>query len=79
MFRSGRERVNIFALDETGITIAGMQAFMFIAYEPFERRILGLHFSWTANSIAVEGFLKALARKYGRDQLWTEMEPNGTP
>lgn len=36
MFRLGRERVSIFAIYETGITIAGMQAFMFLAYEPFE-------------------------------------------
>ncbi len=35
-----RERVKIFAVNETGITIAGMQAFLFIAYEPFEDRIL---------------------------------------
>jgi putative transposase len=72
MFRLRRERVNIFAIDETGITIAGMQAFMFIAYEPFENRILGLHFSWTANSISVEGFLKNLVRRYGRHPVWTD-------
>jgi putative transposase len=72
MFRLGRERVSIFAIDETGITIAGMQAFMFIAYEPFEDRILGLHFSWTANSISVEIFLKDLIKKYGKHPVWTD-------
>lgn len=72
MFRLGRERVNIFAIDETRITIAGMSAFLFIAYEPFEGRILGLHFSWTPNSIAVEMFLRDLCRKYGRHPVWTD-------
>jgi putative transposase len=72
MFRLGRERVSIFAIDETGITIAGMQAFMFVAYEPFEDRILGLYFSWTANSISVEMFLNDLIKKYGRHPVWTD-------
>ncbi len=58
LFRLGRERVKIFAVDETAITIAGMSAFLFIAYEPFEDRILGLHFAWTANSISVEMFIQ---------------------
>lgn len=35
MFRFGREHGKIFAVDETG-----MQAFLFIAYEQFEDRIL---------------------------------------
>jgi hypothetical protein len=39
LFRLGREeRVNVFAVDETTVTIAGMQAsFLFIAYEPHSR------------------------------------------
>ncbi|MDH2901860.1 MAG: DDE-type integrase/transposase/recombinase [archaeon] len=72
LFRLGRERVRIFAVDETVITIAGMQAFLFIAYEPFEDRILGLQFAWTANSIAVERFLDDLTRKYGHHPVWTD-------
>jgi putative transposase len=72
LFRLGRERVKIFAIDETGITVAGMQAFLFIAYEPFEDRILGLHFAWTPNSISMEIFLKDLIEKYGRHPVWTD-------
>jgi putative transposase len=72
MFRLGRERVKIIAIDETGITIAGSQAFLFIAYEPFEDRILGLHLAWTPNSISVEMFLRDLIRKYGRHPIWTD-------
>ncbi|MDG6999756.1 MAG: hypothetical protein JRN15_11640, partial [Nitrososphaerota archaeon] len=40
LFRLGRQRVKIFAIDETGVIVAGSQAFLFIAYEPFEKRIL---------------------------------------
>jgi len=72
MFRLGRERVKIFAIDETGITVGGLQAFLFIAYEPFEDRILGLHLAWNPNSISVEMFLHDLIRKYGRHPIWTD-------
>jgi putative transposase len=72
LFRLGRERVKMFAVDETGITVAGMQAFLFIAYEPFEDRILGLHFAWTPNSISVGIFLEDLIKKYGRHPVWTD-------
>ena len=72
LFRLGGERINIFAIDETGITIAGMQAFLFIAYEPFEDRILGLHFACTPNSISVEIFLEYLIKNYGRHPVWTD-------
>ena len=72
MFRLGCERVNIFAVDETGITIAGMQAFMFMAYESFEDRILGLHFAWNPSSISVEMFLRDLIKKYGKHPVWTD-------
>jgi putative transposase len=68
----GCERVKIFAIDETGVIVAGSQAFLFIAYEPFEKRILGLHLAWTPSSLSVELFLKDLVRKYGRHPVWTD-------
>ena len=72
IFRLGRERVKIFAIDETEIIIAGRKAFFFLAYEPFEKRILGLYLTWQPNSIVVEMFLKDLKRMYGRHQVWTD-------
>jgi transposase-like protein len=72
LFRLGRERVNVFAIDETGIKIGKLEAWFFVAYEPFEDRILGLYFAWNRNSISVELFLKDLTRKYGRYQVWTD-------
>ena len=68
----GRERVKIFAIDETGIIVAGRQAFLFVAYEPFEDRILRLHLAWNPNSISVGIFLNDLVRKYGRHPVWTD-------
>ena len=72
LFRLGRERVKIFAIDETGVKIAGEDAWLFVAYEPFANRILGLYFAWNHNSISVEMFLQDLIRKYGRHQVWTD-------
>lgn len=45
---------------------------MFVLYEPFADRILGLHFAWNANSIAVELFMKDMIKKYGKHPLWTD-------
>ena len=60
LFRLGRERVKIFAIDETGVNVAGAEAYFFVAYEPFANRILGLYFAWNPNSISVEMFLRDL-------------------
>src|SRR5207245_9671913 len=57
LFRLGRERVNVFAIDETGIRVGKLEAFLFVAYEPFEDRILGLYFELNPNSISVRLFL----------------------
>ncbi|MGI0090460.1 MAG: hypothetical protein ACREBS_02005, partial [Nitrososphaerales archaeon] len=71
IFRLGGERVKIFAIDETEITIAGAKAYLLLAHEPFEERILGLYLTWQPNSIAVEMFLKELKKMYGRHPVWT--------
>jgi putative transposase len=72
LFRLGRERVKIFAIDETGVNVAGAEAYLFVAYEPFVNRILGLYFAWNPNSISIEMFLRDLIRKYGRHPVWTD-------
>jgi transposase-like protein len=46
IFRLGRERTKIFAIDETGVKVAGQDAYLFVAYEPFVNRILRLYFAW---------------------------------
>ena len=72
LFRLGRERITIFAIDETGVKVAGEAAWLFVAYEPFANRILGLHFAWNTSSMHVETFLTDLIRKYGRHPVWTD-------
>jgi transposase-like protein len=42
---------------------------VWMAYEPFSRRILGLWLSWTRK------FLKTLVRLYGRHPVWTDGAP----
>ena len=65
MFRLHHERAKLFLMDETCVKIFGKQAYLFVLYEPFVDRILGLHFAWNANSIAVELFMKDMIKKYG--------------
>ncbi len=72
LFRLGRERIKIFAIDETEITIGGAKAILFLAHEPFQRRILGLYLAWNANGIVVEMFLKELKKMYGKHIVWTD-------
>jgi putative transposase len=72
MFRLGKERVKLFMMDETEVEVGGEKAFLFVAYEPFAKRILGLYFAWNANSIAVESFLKDLIEKYEKRAIWTD-------
>ena len=68
----GRRRVKIFAIDDTIIRIGKMQAYVFIALDPFEGRILGLHLAWSPTEFEVKRFLKDLMRKYGKKQIWTD-------
>src|SRR5713226_7779171 len=58
LFRLGRERVKIFAIDETEVRGSIESAFFFVAYEPFANRILGLYFAGNQNSISVGLFLR---------------------
>ncbi len=64
--------MKVFAMDETGVSFAGEEAYLFVAYEPFVNRILGLYLAWTPNSVLIEMFLQDLVRKYGRHQVWTD-------
>ena len=54
---------SLFLVDETAVMIVWM------AYEPFSRRILGLWLSWTRK------FLKTLVRLYGRNPVWRDGAP----
>jgi transposase-like protein len=42
-----RCRVSLFLVDETAVVVGGFPAWVWMAYEPSSRRILGLWLSWT--------------------------------
>jgi len=68
----GKGRIKIFAIDDTIIRVGESQAYIFLAYEPFERRILGLHLARSPSEFEVKKFLRDLAKKYGKHQIWTD-------
>jgi transposase-like protein len=39
-------------VDETSVNVAGKQAWVYVAYEPYEKKILGFWLSRTGNSYA---------------------------
>jgi hypothetical protein len=49
-----RCRVSLFLVDETAVMVSGFPAWVWMAYEPFSRRILELWLSWTRNSLQAE-------------------------
>ncbi|MGC9203328.1 MAG: hypothetical protein ACP5HX_11760, partial [Thermoproteota archaeon] len=53
-------RVSIFLVDETAVNVAGKQAWVWVAYEPYEKKILGFWLSRTRNSYEAELFLRSL-------------------
>jgi transposase-like protein len=65
-----RCRVSFFLFDETAVMVGGFPAWVWMAYEPSSRRILGLWLSWTRNSLQAESFLRTLVRLYGRHPVW---------
>jgi hypothetical protein len=66
---------SLFLVDETAVMVGGFPAWVWMTYEPFSRRILGLWLSWTRNSLQAKKFLKTLVRLYGRHPVWTDGAP----
>jgi transposase-like protein len=64
-----RCRVSLFLVDETAVMVGVFPAWVWMAYEPFSKRILGLWLLWTRK------FLKTLVRLYGRHPVWTDSAP----
>jgi transposase-like protein len=59
-------RVSIFLVDETAVKVAGKLAWVWVAYEPYSKKILGFWLSRTRNSYEAELFLRSLISLYGR-------------
>ncbi|MEM4374207.1 MAG: hypothetical protein QXI97_04320 [Nitrososphaerota archaeon] len=55
--------------------LKGFLAWVWVAYKPFQRRILGFWLSWNRNSIQAGLFLESLVMAYGRHPVWTDGAP----
>jgi len=66
------KRVRCFLVDETMVKVRGVEGWVWVAYEPYQRRFLGLWFSWTRSSLTAEAFLRRLVTRYGRHRVYTD-------
>lgn len=68
-------RVHCFLLDETMVKVKGLEGWVWVAYEPPQRRFLALWFSWTRSILTAELFLRKLVKLYGRHPVHTDGAP----
>ena len=66
------KRVRCFLVDETMVKVHGEEGWVWVAYEPYQRRFLGLYFSLTRNGLTAEAFLGRLIERYGRHRVYTD-------
>jgi putative transposase len=70
-----RRRARCFLVDETGVNVKGLEAWVWVAYEPHQRRLLALRFSWTRSNLTALLFLKQLLKRYGHHPVYTDGGP----
>jgi len=54
------------------VKIKGVEAWVWIAVEPYLKCFLGFYVSWRRNSLSAYLFLRELRRKYGRKPIYTD-------
>jgi len=70
LFRPRKVRCSL--VDETMVKIHGEEAWVWVAYEPYQRRFLALDLCWTRSSLSAEHFLRRLVERYGRHPVYTD-------
>ncbi|NHV06706.1 MAG: IS6 family transposase [Thaumarchaeota archaeon] len=65
-------RVSVFLVDETAVNVAGKLAWVWVAYEPYSKKILGFWLSRTRNFYEAELFLRSLVKLHGRHVVYTD-------
>lgn len=65
-------KVRCFLVDETMVKIHGEEAWVWVAYEPYQRRFLALDLCWTRSILSAERFLRRLVERYGRHPVYTD-------
>lgn len=64
-----RKRISEFIIDETLIQIGKDYFWLWVAIEPSNKEVLGIHLSLERNMIVAEQFLKHLVIKYGKHKV----------
>ena len=72
IFQKKSIRVSEFIIDETLVKAGNEYVWLWIAIEPLDRRILGIHISIERNMLIAEQFLQNLIRKYGKHRISTD-------
>ncbi len=65
MFHTKR-RIYEFIIDETLIKVGGEFVWLWIASEPKDKTILGIHISYERSMLIAEHFIHSLVKKYGK-------------
>ena len=71
-FKIGRECVECFLVDETMIRVGSLEAWLWVALDPENRKFLGFYISRTRNILVAHMFLRWLVKRYGRKPLYTD-------
>jgi hypothetical protein len=59
-------------VDETWIKVGSQEAWLWLAFEPYGRFLLGFYLSRTCNILTAELFLQSLIDRYGRHPVYSE-------
>ena len=71
MFHTKR-RIYEFIVDETLIKVGGEFVWLWIASEPKDKTILGIHISYERSILIAEHFIHSLVKKYGKHPVSTD-------
>jgi putative transposase len=67
-----RRKVSEFIIDETEIKIGKNYFWIWVAIEPNNKTILGIHISIERNMFIAERFLQGLVKEYGKHPISTD-------
>lgn len=71
-FTINRREVRCILVDETYIRLGPLEAWLWLALDPENRKFLGFHLSRTRNILVAYQFLMELRRRYGGKPLYTD-------
>ena len=72
-----KKRIYEFIVDETLIKVGGEFVWLWIASEPTDKTILGIHISYERSMLIAEHFILSLVKKYGKHPVFQLMVVHG--